>query len=373
MNGFPAHRRLTRAVQVGGLTIGAAAPVSVQSMTKTNTADAVATLNQVCELADLGCDLVRCAVPNRAAADALKSIVDRSPLPVVADLHFDHHLALACIRAGAHGVRVNPGNMRDREGLRQVYALAARAGAKVRIGVNSGSIRPRQGLEVRPDSLHEDTAELMVRRALEYCSDAEESGLAAVVISLKASDVPTTLAAYRLAAPRCDYPFHVGVTAAGPADVGVVRSAVGIGALLAEGIGDTIRVSLTGPPHDEVRTGLAILETLGLREPTGPHVVSCPTCARCEIDLCALVEEVRHRLSGLPAGLRIAVMGCVVNGPGEAAEADLGIAGGRDFGYLFRSGHKLRKVAAAGLADALVAEACSMCEPPDPPLPESSP
>jgi (E)-4-hydroxy-3-methylbut-2-enyl-diphosphate synthase len=368
-----AQRRRTRPAHVGGLLIGAGAPVSVQSMTKTDTTDADATLEQVGELADLGCDLVRCAVPNRIAVQALKSVVERSPLPVVADVHFDYRLALACIRAGAHGVRVNPGNMRDREGLREVYALAARAGVKVRIGVNSGSIRPRQGLEVRPDSLEEDTAELMVKQTLDYCNDAEESGLANIVISLKASDVPTTLAAYRLAASRCDYPFHVGVTAAGPADVGVVRSAVGIGALLAEGIGDTVRVSLTGPPHDEVHTGLAILEALGLREPAGPRIISCPTCARCEIDLCALVDEVRRRVAGLRAGLRIAVMGCVVNGPGEAAEADLGIAGGRDFGYLFRNGHKLRKVAAAGLADALVAEACSMCAAPTPPEPESSP
>jgi len=338
------------------VTIGGQAPVSVQSMTKTSTEDVEATLAQIDELAGLGCQIIRCAVPSRKAAAALGRIVGGSPLPVVADIHFDCHLALAAVEAGAHGVRINPGNMRDREGLARFYRAAAEAGVKVRIGVNSGSIRPRRGLEVVPEDRPVDLAELMVSRALDYCRAAEEQGLGSLVLSLKASDAPTTIAAYRLAAGRCDYPFHLGVTAAGPPRTSIVKSAVAIGTLLAEGIGDTVRVSMTGPPHEEVRAAIAILEALGLREPTRPEIISCPTCARCEIDLPALVAEVSEAVRDLPGGLRIAVMGCVVNGPGEAAEADVGIAGGRDFGYVFRDGRKVRKAAAGDLARALLEE-----------------
>jgi len=256
-------------------------------------------------------------------------------------------------------VRINPGNMKDHEGLRAVYRAAAGAGIKVRIGVNSGSVRPRKGLEVKEAT--RDLADLMVREALSYCREAEREGLESIVLSLKASDAPTTIAAYRRAAELCEWPFHLGVTAAGPPSVSIVRSAVGIGTLLAEGIGDTIRVSMTGPPCQEVRAGIAILEALGLREPSGPRIVSCPTCARCTIDLVGLVEEVARRTEGLPAGLKVAVMGCVVNGPGEAAECDVGIAGGRDFGYLFRGRQKVRKVPAAEMADALVEEIERLC------------
>jgi (E)-4-hydroxy-3-methylbut-2-enyl-diphosphate synthase len=330
-------------------------------MTTTHTEDVAATLAQIAELAQSGCEIVRCAVPTRKAAAALRRVAADSPLPVVADVHFDHRLALLAIEAGAHGVRVNPGNMRDRKGLRRVYREAAAAGVKVRIGVNSGSIRPREGLQVRTESAGGDLAELMVAAALDYCRDAEEEGLRSIVLSLKASDAPTTIAAYRLAARRCDYPFHLGVTAAGPPHASLVRSAIGIGTLLAEGIGDTIRVSMTGPPHEEVRAGIAILEALGLREPRGPQLVSCPTCARCEIDLASLVEEVERRTRGLSAPVKIAVMGCVVNGPGEAAEADVGVAGGKGFGYLFRQGRKVRKVDASRLADALMEEVDRFC------------
>ena len=357
-NGLPPtfQRRPTRAVRVGGLTIGGGAPVSVQSMTKTHTADVDATLAQIGELAGLGCDIIRCAVPNRRAAAALPALVESSPLPLIADIHFDHHLALAAIEAGAAGVRINPGNMKDRAGLRELYGVAARAGVKVRIGVNSGSIRPRKGLDVAAGLSGGDLARLMAEEALACCREAESEGLHSIVVSLKASDAPTTIAAYRHAAGLCDYPFHVGVTAAGPPAVSLVRSAVGIGTLLSEGIGDTIRVSMTGPPHEEVRAGIAILEALGLREPSGPRIVSCPTCGRCQIDLRALVEQVVARLQNAPPGLSVAVMGCVVNGPGEAAECDVGIAGGKGFGYLFRGGRKVRKVPEAGLADALVEE-----------------
>ncbi len=325
-------------------------------MTKTHTEDVDATLAQIVELAGLGCDIIRCAVPNRKAARALPRITAASPIPVIADIHFDHNLALLAIDAGADGVRINPGNMRNREGLKKVYRAASEAGIKVRIGVNSGSIRPRKGLEVRPEAQHEEMAGLMVREALAYAEAAEKEGLRDIVLSLKGSDVLTTIAAYRAAAGRCDYPFHLGVTAAGPPNISIVKSAIGIGTLLAEGIGDTIRVSMTGPPQEEVRAGIAMLEALRLRAPVGPQIISCPTCARCEVDLSALVEEVGRRVQGLSSPVRIAVMGCVVNGPGEAAEADVGIAGGKDFGYLFRLGKKVRKVGASQLADALIAE-----------------
>jgi (E)-4-hydroxy-3-methylbut-2-enyl-diphosphate synthase len=354
---IPAHqqrRRATRSVLVGPVGIGSDYPVSVQSMTNTHTGDVDATVGQIEELAALGCEIIRCAVPDRKAADALGEVCRRSPLPVIADIHFDHNLALRSIEAGADGVRINPGNMRNEEGLKEVYRRAAEAGIKIRIGVNSGSIRPRRGLEV--EDSEEDLAGLMVREALAYCRAAEAEGFGNLVLSLKASDVPTTLGAYRMAAARCDYPFHLGVTAAGPPRDSVIKSAIGIGALLAEGIGDTIRVSMTGPPHEEVRTGIAILRALELREHEGPEIISCPTCARCQIDLSALAEEVGRRLEGIERNVRVAVMGCVVNGPGEAAEADVGIAGGRDFGYVFRGGKKVRKVDADRLADALVEE-----------------
>ena len=358
----PTERRRTRAVRVGSVTIGGQAPVSVQSMTTTPTEDVAATLAQIAELAALGCEIVRCAVPNRRAARAFPQICSASPIPVVADIHYDHGLALMALDGGAHGVRVNPGNMKNLAGVVEVYRAAAAAGVKVRIGVNSGSIRPRDGLNVADGDAAEPVAETMVRAALDYCEAAEAEGLTAIVLSLKASDVPTTIAAYRMAAARCDYPMHVGVTAAGPPRTSVVRSAVGIGTLLAEGIGDTIRVSMTGPPHEEVRVGHAILECLHLRRPRGVQIVACPTCGRCEIDLAALTDEVDRRTSHVKVPLRVAVMGCVVNGPGEAAECDVGIAGGHDFGFLFRNGKKLRKIAAVDLADALVAEVERLAE-----------
>ena len=355
-----AKRRATRPVRVGKVTIGGQAPVSVQSMTKTHTEDVDATVAQVEEVARLGCDIVRCAVPNRRAVAALRRIKERSPLPVVADVHFDHRLALMAIEVGADGVRINPGNMRDQDGLREVYRAAARAGIKVRIGVNSGSIRPRKGLEVCPAAADEGLADLMVREALACCRAAEDESLGNIVLSLKASDVLTTIAAYRRAAALCNYPFHLGVTAAGPPAASIIKSAIGIGALLAEGIGDTIRVSMTAPPGEEVKAAVAILEALELRAPSGPQMISCPTCARCEVDLRALVDEVERRLQGVPEAVKVAVMGCVVNGPGEAAEADVGVAAGKEFGYVFRGGRKVRKVAAARLADALVEEVAKL-------------
>ena len=348
------ERRNTRAVNVGGVTIGGGAAVSVQSMTKTHTEDTDATLRQIEQLAQAGCEIVRCAVANRRAARCLAEIVAGSALPVIADVHFEPDLAMRAIESGAHGVRVNPCTISDREGLRRVYRRAAESAIKVRIGINSGSVRPREGLQVRQEAEEEDLAAMMVREALAACEEARGEGCAALVLSLKASDVPTTVRAYRLAAERCDYPFHLGVTAAGPPRISLVKSAVGIGALLMEGIGDTIRVSMTGPPHEEVEAALRILEAAGLREPTGPQIFSCPTCGRCNVDIRALVDEVSERLKGCDKNIKVAVMGCVVNGPGEAAECDVGVAGGKDFGYVFCKGKKVEKRPASELADALM-------------------
>jgi len=343
-------------VRVGSVIIGGGAPLSVQGMTKTRTEDVAATADQIRELAGAGCQIVRCAVPGRRAARALGAIKQSSPLPLVADIHFDHRLALMTIEQGVDGVRINPGNMKDQDGLREVFRAAAQRDIKVRIGVNSGSVRERVGLEVAQQPGDEDMAELMVREALSCCKLAEAEGFRNIVISLKASDVLTTIAAYRLAADRCDYPFHIGVTAAGPAESSIIKSSIGIGALLAEGIGDTVRVSMTGPPQEEVKVAVRILEALGLREPRGPQIISCPTCGRCAIDLPWLVQQVSRRLAGDTRPLSVAIMGCVVNGPGEAAEADVGIAGGKEFGYLFRKGKKIRKVPSCELVEALLAE-----------------
>ncbi len=340
--------------------IGSDAPVSVQTMTKTHTDDAASTLRQIEELAELGCEIIRCAVPNRSTIPALEEIVSQSPLPVIADIHFDPSLAAESIKAGAHGIRVNPCTMSDMEGLRRVYRLAAGCGVKVRIGINSGSVRKRRGLEVIESEGESDVADLMVSEALAQCREAEENGCSRIVLSLKASTVDETVRAYRLAASRCDYPLHLGVTAAGPPEDSIVKSAIGIGSLLLDGIGDTVRVSMTGPPHAEVEAAYSILYALGLRARSGAEIISCPTCGRCNIDLPSVVSGVRQRLGSCGSGIKVAIMGCVVNGPGEAAEADVGIAGGRDSGILFRNGRKVRRVPAGDLVDVLVDEVRKM-------------
>ncbi|MFO7900948.1 MAG: flavodoxin-dependent (E)-4-hydroxy-3-methylbut-2-enyl-diphosphate synthase [Planctomycetota bacterium] len=350
-------RRETRAVFKGDVQVGGGAPVTVQSMTTTHTEDVAGTVGQIGELAELGCQIIRVAVPTLDAARAIGHIRAQIGLPLVADIHFDHRLALASIGQGADCIRINPGNLRSRDDVAEVVRAARDAGISIRVGVNSGSVRERKGLEIADRG--GDLAGLMVEAAREHCAMIESLGFGDVVVSLKASDVPTTLAANRAFAEQTDYPLHLGVTEAGTAATGTVKSAVGIGTLLAEGIGDTIRVSLTGRPHDEVRVGHEILRSLGL-EHRGIEIVSCPTCGRCEIDLARLVDEVRRKLPPTEQPLTVAVMGCVVNGPGEAAEADVGIAGGKGFGFLFRGGKKLRKVPEGRLADALVREIESM-------------
>ena len=352
------ERQTTRQVHVGNVAVGGGAPVSVQSMTTTPTADARATLAQIERLAIAGCEIVRVAVPDDDAAAALGEIVRHSPVPVVADIHFRHTLALRSIDAGVHKVRLNPGNIRKPDEVRDVVRAAAAAGIPVRVGANSGSIlrgADRRALEQQGEKPR-TTAELMVERVVEYLALIEAEGFRDLVVSLKASSVVETIAAYRLMAARCDYALHVGVTAAGTPRSGSVRSAVGIGVLLAAGIGDTIRVSLTGDPVEEIAAARAILEALELRR-FGPIVVACPTCARTQVDLVPIVEEVERRLAGLALPITVAVMGCAVNGPGEAAEADVGIAAAGDgSGTLFRRGQAVRRVPEPAFADALLAE-----------------
>lgn len=346
---FP--RRKTRAVHVGGVPIGGGHPVSVQSMTTTHTRDGGATLDQIRRLAAAGCEIVRVAVPAPPDAAALPAVVRDSPLPVVADIHFTTALALRALEAGAAKVRLNPGNIDDADGVKRVLALAAERRVPLRFGVNSGSIRA-----TRQDVDGADLANLMVDVLMEWVRAAEQEGFEDLVLSAKASDVAPTIRAYRLLADACDLPLHVGITAAGPMAESRTRSALVLGTLLAEGIGDTIRVSLTGDPVHEVVIGQEILSELGLRPRGGVRIISCPTCGRCEVDLIALVEELKRRMPDVAAPLTVAVMGCIVNGPGEAREADLGIAAGKGHGVLFRAGEKVRKVAETELLDALLEE-----------------
>ena len=344
------ERRLPRQLEVGKVKVGGAAPIAVQSMTNTKTSDPVATLEQINRLAEAGCDIVRCAVPDMAAAEGLKTIVAESPIPVIADIHFDYKLALAAIEAGVDGLRLNPGNIGGNDRVAAVVEAAKKRNIPIRIGVNAGSL-PKDLLE----KYGHPTPEALVEAAWRHIRILEEMDYKNIKISLKAHDVPLTLAAYRLMASQCDYPLHVGITEAGTVNSGIIKSAVGIGTLLAEGIGDTIRVSLTGDPVREVKVGFEILKSLGLRE-YGPTLISCPTCGRTQINLEKLALEVEKRLAEISEPITVAVMGCVVNGPGEAREADVGIAGGINEGLIFRKGEVLKKVAEADIIDELFAE-----------------
>ena len=344
------ERRLTRQLEVGKVKVGGTAPIAVQSMTNTKTSDPVATLEQINRLAEAGCDIVRCAVPDMAAAEGLKTIVAESPIPVIADIHFDYKLALAAIEAGVDGLRLNPGNIGGNDRVAAVVEAAKKRNIPIRIGVNAGSL-PKDLLE----KYGHPTPEALVEAAWRHIRILEEMDYKNIKISLKAHDVPLTLAAYRLMASQCDYPLHVGITEAGTVNSGIIKSAVGIGTLLAEGIGDTIRVSLTGDPVREVKVGFEILKSLGLRE-YGPTLISCPTCGRTQINLEKLALEVEKRFAEISEPITVAVMGCVVNGPGEAREADVGIAGGINEGLIFRKGEVLKKVAEADIIDELFAE-----------------
>ena len=322
----------------------------VQSMTTTDPLNVDATMGEIERMKRAGCELVRVAVPEKDSITGLREVVRQSPLPVIADVHFDHRLALRALEAGVQGLRINPGTIHQRERLKEIIVEAKKRGVPVRIGINAGSLE--EGILKR---FGHATPEAMVESARECIKRCEDVGLTAIKVSLKASAVPATVAAYRLFSEQSDYPLHVGVTEAGPPFAGVIKSAVGLGVLLAEGIGDTIRVSLTGDPVLEVRAAYGILRALGIRE-RGVDIISCPTCGRCEVDLIPLVEEVQERLEHIEAPLAVAVMGCVVNGPGEAREADVGIAGGKGVGLLFKKGEVVEKVKEGAWVQRLVEE-----------------
>ena len=339
-------RRNTKQIQIGNIKIGSGAPVSVQSMCNTDTRDVEATLRQINELAERGCEIVRLAVLNEEAASAIKSIVKKSPVPLVADIHFDYKLAVECLNNGIHALRLNPGNIGKRENVEKVVKLAKINQTPIRIGVNAGSLEK--------DLIDSDMllAEKMVKSAMGHIKILEDLDFDLIKVSLKSSDVMTTIDAYRLIAEQIPYPLHLGVTEAGTMRQGVIKSSIGLGTLLAEGIGDTIRVSLTENPVEEVTAGFDILKALGLRK-KGVNFVSCPTCGRTRIDLISLAKKVEERFKDIQAPITIATMGCAVNGPGEARHADFGIAGGVGEGLVFQKGEIVAKVPEEKLLDKL--------------------
>ena len=344
------YRDNTKMVKIGNCVIGGGNKIAIQSMTNTRTENVKETVKQILALEEAGCDIVRCTVPTQEAADAIREIKRYIHIPLVADIHFDYKLALAAIEAGISGLRLNPGNIGGEDKVRAVVEAVKPLNIPIRIGVNAGSL-PKDLLE----KYGHPTPEALVEAAWRHIRILESMDYRNIKISLKAHDVPLTIAAYRLLASQCDYPLHVGITEAGTINSGIIKSAVGIGTLLAEGIGDTIRVSLTGDPVQEVKTGFAILKALGLRE-YGPTLISCPTCGRTRINLEKLALTVEKKLDGITEPITVAVMGCVVNGPGEAREADVGIAGGIGEGLLFRKGEILRKVKEEEIVDELFKE-----------------
>jgi (E)-4-hydroxy-3-methylbut-2-enyl-diphosphate synthase len=339
-----------RSITVGNVTIGGGAPVVVQSMTLTPTRDAEATTAQIAALASAGCEVVRCAVPKEEDAEALKLIVRLSPIPVIADIHFNASLALKAIDAGVAAVRINPGNIGGPEKVEQVVKKAKAAGIPMRIGANSGSL-PKHLY----DLAQQDQAEALVEAALEEVRLLEKLDYRDFKISVKSSHVPTMIRAYRMLSAKVPYPLHLGVTEAGTPFSGSIKSAVGIGALLVDGVGDTLRVSLTADPVEEVKVGFEILKSLGLRE-RGPIMIACPSCGRDNVGVQKLAERVEERLTTYPQHFEVAVLGCAVNGPGEAGDADFGIAGGRDVGFIYAHGRVLKKVSSDILVDELFHE-----------------
>lgn len=343
-------RAKTRKVRVGDRFIGGDAPVSIQSMTNTDTRDIKGTVSQILALEEAGCDIIRCAVPDGQAAEALKEIVKRIHIPLVADIHFDYRLALASMENGAQKLRINPGNIGSREKVKAVVEMAKDMGIPIRIGVNSGSLQRDILLKyggVCPQAL--------VESALRHVEILDEENFKDIVISVKSSEVAETIEAYRLLSEKSDYPLHIGVTESGTIKRGTIKSSVGIGALLAMGIGDTLRVSLTGDSLEEILVGQEILKSLGLLK-GGIEFISCPTCGRTQIDLIQIAEEVEKRLGKLDKDIKVAVMGCAVNGPGEARRADIGIAGGKGEGLIFKKGEIIKKVKQEDLVEELIKE-----------------
>jgi (E)-4-hydroxy-3-methylbut-2-enyl-diphosphate synthase len=331
-------RRATRVIRLGHILLGGDNPIRVQSMTNTDTRDVPASTAQVLALAEAGCEIIRLAVPDEDAACALKKIKSASPIPVIADIHFDYRLALKSLEAGVDGLRINPGNIGGQDKVAAVVRAARDRGAPIRIGVNSGSVEKHL-----LQRFGGPTPEAMVESALHHVRMLEEENFDQIKISLKSSSVPATVAAYSLLSKKVDYPLHIGITEAGTPLRGAAKSGVGLGVLLWMGLGDTLRVSLTGDPLTEMVAAWEILRCLGIRE-RGPEIVSCPTCGRTEIDLAGMAEAVEKKLRNVAAPIKVAVMGCVVNGPGEAREADIGLAGGRDCAVIFRKGEVVRKV-----------------------------
>ena len=342
------RRRKSRPINIGNVLVGGGAPIVVQSMAKTDTRDAKATIRQIRQLERCGCQLVRVAVPDREAAEALPAIKKAIHIPLIADIHFDHRLALQAIDAGIDGLRLNPGNIRDPQHIKKVVLAARERDIPIRIGVNAGSLPPTSDAT-------KSTVERMVNAAMNEINLLESLDFGLIKVSLKAFDVPDTIEANRLLAKRMPYPIHLGITESGTPRRGSIRSAVGIGILLCEGIGDTIRVSLTGDPREEVSAGYEILKSLGLSQ-RGPTLISCPTCGRAEIDVVALANAVERRLAKIEKPIKIAVMGCVVNGPGEAKNADVGIACGKGKGIIFSKGKQVRTVNESEFLDALMVE-----------------
>ena len=349
-------RRYSTQIDIGGVKIGGGAPVVVQSMTNTPTQDVVATVKQIDQLRCAGCELVRLAVQDMKAASALKEIKSQVSLPIIADIHFDYRLALAAIENRADGLRLNPGNIGGRKKIQEIVAAARSQGIPIRIGVNSGSLNKailRKYGHPTPDA--------MVESAMSHVRILEDLDFHLIKISLKSSDVLHMISAYRLLSKKVDYPLHLGVTEAGSLVSGTVKNSLGIGLLLSEGIGDTIRVSLTHDPVDEVKVAYEILKALALRQ-RGVDIISCPTCGRCQIDLLTLVETIENALNRITTPLKVAIMGCAVNGPGEAKEADIGIAGGQGHGTLFKKGRFIRKVPESDLAGVLIEEVKRMAK-----------
>ncbi len=341
-------RRVSRPIRIGRVTVGGDAPVVVQSMTKTDTCDIPATINQIKQLEDCGCELVRLAVPDKEAAESISAIKKNVSLPLIADIHFDYRLALAALEAGADGLRLNPGNIRDKKQIAKVVAEAKEREIPIRVGVNAGSLPANFELDA-------PLSERMVNMALQQIELLESLDFNLIKVSLKAFDVSTTIQAYQLIADKIPYPLHLGITEAGLPRFGAIRSAVGIGILLYQGIGDTIRVSLTAHPCEEVFVAYEILKSLGLRQ-RGPTLVSCPSCGRAEVDVVALAEAMDKHLQKITKAIKVAIMGCVVNGPGEARDADVGIACGKGKGAIFRKGSVVKTVAEKNLVEALMAE-----------------
>lgn len=343
-------RKPTRKIRVGGIYIGGDAPITVQSMTCTDTRDTAATIGQIRRLEEAGCDIVRIAVPDNEAAEAVRTIKKAVSVPVVADIHFDYRLAIECIKNGADKIRLNPGNIGSRDRVRMVVEAAKAAGIPIRIGVNSGSVEKHI-----MEKYNGVTPEGMVESALGHAAILEELGFEEIAFSMKASSVTQTIAAYRLMSQKSRYPLHIGVTEAGTLFRGTVKSSVGLGCLLSEGIGDTLRVSLTGDPVEEVKAGREILRALDI-DKRGIELVSCPTCGRCRIDLVNIAELLDVKLKDIKKDIKVAVMGCAVNGPGEAREADIGIAGGDGEALLFKKGKTIRKIPQDKIVEELMAE-----------------